>query len=309
VRESASRSEQPPKFVYQQKEPMKVMHNDRLEERAKAIYDQVMLLAAVIMLLFAVFLLVLNVPVRTSASESESDERIESSAKKSYVFQTYLKDDDIQIESRNGVVTLTGTVAEEPRKSLAQETAAGLPGVKSVDNLLEVKGESATGNSDALLGMKIKTALLFHRNVSETTEVSAKDGVVTLRGDATSQAQKDLTTELVKDIEGVKGVQNEMIVSDASMTDEKTMGQMVRDVSQSIDDASITALVKLTLLYHRSTSALNTTVKTNGGVVTVAGMAKNAAEKDLVTKFVRDVRGVNEVVNDMTIEAAPSKTN
>jgi hyperosmotically inducible periplasmic protein len=288
---------------------MKVMHNDRQEERAKAIYDQVMLLAAVTMLLFAVFLLVLNVPVRTSASESESDELIESSAKKSYVFQTYLKDDDIQIESRNGVVTLTGTVAEEPRKSLAQETAAGLPGVKSVDNLLEVKGESATGNSDALLGSKIKTALLFHRNVSETTEVSAKDGVVTLRGDATSQAQKDLTTELVKDIEGVKGVQNEMIVSDASMTDEKTMGQMVRDVSQSIDDASITALVKLTLLYHRSTSALNTTVKTNGGVVTVAGMAKNAAEKDLVTKFVRDVRGVNEVVNDMTIEAAPSKTN
>jgi hyperosmotically inducible periplasmic protein len=288
---------------------MKVMLNDRQVERVKAMYDAVMLLAAVIMLLFAVFLLVLYVPARASASESESDERIESSAKKSYVFQTYLKDDAIQIESRNGVVTLTGTVAEEPRKSLAQETAACLPGVKSVDNRLVVKGESATGNSDALLGMKIKTALLLHRSVSAMTEVSAEDGIVTLRGDATSQAQKDLTTELVKDIEGVKGVQNEMIVSDASMTDEKTMGQMVRDVSESIDDASITALVKLTLLYHRSTSALNTTVKTNGGVVTVAGMAKNAAEKDLVTKFVRDVHGVKEVVNNMTIEATPSKTN
>lgn len=291
---------------------MKVMHNDRQgkpEEHVKTMYDAVMLSAAVITLLFAVFLLVLYVPARASASEFESDERIESSAKKSYVFQTYLKDDAIQIQSRNGVVTLTGTVAEEPRKSLAQETAACLPGVKSVDNRLEVKGESATVNSDALLGIKIKTALLLHRNLSPVTEVIAEDGIVTLRGDATSQAQKDLTTELVKDIDGVQSVQNEMIVSDASMTDEKTMGQMVRDLSESIDDASITALVKLTLLYHRSTSALNTTVKTTGGVVTVAGMAKNAAEKDLVTKFVRDVRGVNEVVNDMTVEAAPPKTN
>jgi hypothetical protein len=31
--------------------------------------------------------------------------------------------------------------------------------------------------------------------------------------------------------------------------------------------------------------------------------------KDLVTKYAQDVRGVNGVVNPMTIEATPSKTN
>ena len=66
--------------------------------------------------------------------------RIESSAKKSYVFKNYLKDDDIKIQSKDGAVTLTGTVSEESHKSLARETVAGLPGVKSVDNRLEVKG-------------------------------------------------------------------------------------------------------------------------------------------------------------------------
>jgi osmotically-inducible protein OsmY len=69
-----------------------------------------------------------------------------------------------------------------------------------------------------------------------------------------------------------------------------------------IDDASITGLAKMTLLYHRSTSALNTTVTTNKGVVTLTGKAKNAAEKDLATKYVSDVNGVKSVKNRMTIE-------
>ena len=69
-----------------------------------------------------------------------TDRRIESSAKKSYVFITYLKGDDIQVRSRDGVVTLTGTVSEESHLSLAVDTVADLPGVKSVVNRLEVKG-------------------------------------------------------------------------------------------------------------------------------------------------------------------------
>ena len=58
----------------------------------------------------------------------------------------------------------------------------------------------------------------------------------------------------------------------------------------------------MTLLYHRSTSALNTKVKTKDGVVTLGGKAKNAAEKELATKFANDVKGVKSVKNQMTIE-------
>jgi hypothetical protein len=36
----------------------------------------------------------------TSLCASETDDRIESSTKKSYVFKTYLKDDSIKTESR-----------------------------------------------------------------------------------------------------------------------------------------------------------------------------------------------------------------
>src|SRR5580700_3491936 len=70
---------------------------------------------------------------------SETDDRIESSAKKAYVFKHYLTDDSIKIECKNGAVTLTGTVAEESHVGLARDTVAGLPGVNSVDNQLTVK--------------------------------------------------------------------------------------------------------------------------------------------------------------------------
>ena len=234
----------------------------------------------------------------------ETDDRIESSAKQSYVFKTYLSGDDINIQSMDGAVTLTGTVSGESHKSLAGDTVASLPGVKSVDNKLAIKGEVPAVNSDAWLITKVKTALLFHRSVSATaTEVFAKNGIITLRGKADSMAQKNLTTEYAKDVEGVKSVNNEMTVPTAVMKPgEKTVGEKVDAVTESIDDASITAQVKMTLLYHRSTSALNTTVETKEGVVELGGKARNAAERDLATKLVSDVYGVKRIVNTMIVQ-------
>lgn len=237
----------------------------------------------------AVALLALSMPVHAS----KADSRIESSAKKSYVFKTYLKADDIKIQSVDGVVGLTGTVSEESHKSLAQDTVASLPGVKSVDNSLEVKDEGPAEKSDAWITMKLKTMLLFHRNVSAMTEVNTEGGIVTLQGEASNQAQKDLTTEYARDVDGVKDVKNEMKIA---KTPKKT-----ETAGQKIDDASITAQVKMTLLYHRSTSALETSVTTKKGVVTLTGNAENAAEKDLAGKLVNDVNGVKSVKNQMTI--------
>ncbi len=233
---------------------------------------------------------------------ADTDDRIEAAAKKSYVFKTYLKDDAIKTESKNGAVTLSGTVTEASHKSLAQDTVEGLPGVKSVDNQLTVKAGSPAEHSDGWIGVKVKSALLFHRNVRATkTDVNVTDGVVILSGEASSQAQKELTTEYAKDVEGVKEVKNQMTIAKNPTPADETLGE-------KIDDASITAQVKSTLLSHRSTSAIKTKVTTNDGVVTLSGTAKNEAEKSLVTKLATDITGVTSVVNNMTI-APPVATN
>ena len=231
----------------------------------------------------------------TPLRASETDDRIESSFKKTYVYKTYLKDEHIKISSKDGAVTLTGDVYNETHRPMAQDTAEALPGVTTVDNRIEIKGDRPAESSDTWISMKVKAALLYRRNVSGTkTEVYVQDGIVTLKGVAANQAQKDLTTEYAKDIDGVKGVQNEIVVSKSLETSGET-------VNENIDDASVTAQVKGSLLWHRSTSMLNTKVSTTDGVVTVSGTAKNEAEKALVTKLATDINGVQSVVNNMTI--------
>jgi osmotically-inducible protein OsmY len=242
-------------------------------------------------------MLVASAPVRAS----ETDDRIEASFKQSYAYRTYLKDDAVKTEVKEGVFTLSGTVAGEARKSLAQETAANLPGVTRVDNKLETPAEIAAENADKRIDRKVKIALLFHRNVNaHKTVVEVKDGIVTLQGEASSMAQKELTTEYAKDIEGVTGVNNAMTVAATPEKAERTEGEKV-------DDASVTAQVKTALLTHRSTSSLKTKVETRKGEVTLTGIAKNAAEKSLVTKLVTDIQGVTSVKNEMTIEEPTTK--
>ena len=136
---------------------------------------------------------------------------------------------------------------------------------------------------------------MFHRSVSaKNTEVDVKDGIVTLRGSAVSTAQKDLTTEYAKDVEGVIEVRNELVVA--------TPLEKLRTTKEQIDDVSVAALVRMALVLHHSTNGLYTTVAVRRGVVTVGGRARTDAEKALVTKLVKDVNGVKKVKNLMTVE-------
>jgi len=228
----------------------------------------------------------------TPVLASAVDDRIEAAAKNSYNFKTFLKDDKIKVASKDGVVTLTGSVSEDLHKALAQETVAGLPGVKKVDNQLAVTGEQPMDRSDSWISMKVKTALTFHKNVSAaSTDVNTVNGVVTLSGSAASEAQKQLTSEYAKEVDGVIEVRNNLVVTKPTAT---TLGEKV-------DDASITAQIKTSLLFHKSTHTLATKVVTKDGVVTLRGEARNAAEKDLVTKLSEDVSGVKLVHNLMIV--------
>jgi osmotically-inducible protein OsmY len=243
-------------------------------------------------------MLINSAPLRAA----DTDSRIESSAANSYVFKTYLKDDSIKTVSKDGVVTLTGTVAEESHKLLAEKTLANLPGVKSVDDQLQISGEQSAVHTDSWIRKNVKFALMFDRNVSSIrTTVTVTNGIVTLQGAANSLAQKELTAEYAKDIDDVKAVKNEMTIDTA-------LPMSVTPQGEEIDDVSITGEIMCTLLSHRSTSSMSISVSTTDGVVTLSGIAQNNAEKSLVTKYATNIRGVTGVNNNMTL-AVPVAAN
>ncbi|HUG09987.1 MAG TPA: BON domain-containing protein [Opitutaceae bacterium] len=235
-------------------------------------------------------LLVLPAIVR---ADSQTDRRVEKAAADSYNYRTVLED-QVKVKANDGVVTLTGRVADPDHRILAEDTVRNLPGVTAVENKITVE-PAAPERSDAWIATKIRTKLLLSGSVSVVnTDVAVNDGVVTLTGKAENLAQKELTEVYVAEIEGVASVDNQLSVpkppSDA------------RTVSDRIDDASITAQVKYALLSHESTSAMRTNVTTKDGVVAIEGEASSNAERTLVTHLASKVRGVKSVKNQMSVK-------
>jgi osmotically-inducible protein OsmY len=234
---------------------------------------------------------------------AQTDGRIELYAKKSYIFKTFLKGDHIKVNSDDGVVTLTGTVSEDSHRAMAEETLLNMEGVKSVDNKLSAKSPHLAPYSDAWISERVKYSLLIYCSDSyANTDFVVTGGKVTLTGKASNRAQRQLTTEYVLNVSGVKGVDNQMVVKSASRHSKK-------DTGRNVDDASITTQVNMSFLYYHGTAPFDTKVSTLNGVVTLTGTACDQAEIDSTTKRVKDINGVESVDNKMTIEATQTSTN
>jgi osmotically-inducible protein OsmY len=225
---------------------------------------------------------------------SDVDSKIVDAAKSSYNYRTLL-DDKVTVKSNDGVVTLTGMVADKDLRILAEDTVSNLPGVMRVDNRITLD-PALQERSDAWIAWKIRYQLLVRANVSNrTTTVAVNDGVVMLTGSAASMAEKELVGAYAADIDGVKSVRNDIAI-DTPVSEERTVGE-------TIDDASITSQVKYALLTHKSTSALKTKISTKDGVVMITGVASNEAEKTLAGKLAQSIRGVKSVTNQMTVKS------
>jgi osmotically-inducible protein OsmY len=124
-----------------------------------------------------------------------------------------------KVDVKDGVVTLTGTAENAAQKDLTEAYVKDIDHVKSVRNELVVQAPPAGGNTmsdaidDASITSQVKYELLRHRSTSALkTKVVTNDGVVTITGEAASDAEKSLVSKLAADIRGVKSVDNNMTV-------------------------------------------------------------------------------------------------
>lgn len=127
---------------------------------------------------------------------------------------------DINVDTRNGVVTLQGNADSSEAKELAERLARNTEGVRQVDNQLEVNAEAGKADkardkadqagaaiSDAWISSKVKSSFLFNSSLDGLDiSVDTKGGQVTLGGQVATSAEKDLATEIAENIRGVQGV-------------------------------------------------------------------------------------------------------
>jgi hyperosmotically inducible periplasmic protein len=164
-------------------------------------------------------------------------------------------------------------------------------------------GARAADRPDSWITTKVKSELAAHKDVSAIhTKVTTDDGIVTLTGNAKSTEEKELTGQYASEVEGVKKVDNRLVVINRkgeSRMEKEGAGSAALD---KLDDASITGRVKTALAAHRGTSALHTDVDTKDGKVTLTGTATTDAQKTLAEKVARKVHGVRSVENDLEVK-------
>ena len=138
-----------------------------------------------------------------------------------YIRSPFLSPFRIDIAVEDSVATLEGTVSDPGERALAEEIAAGVDGISTVVNRIRVapsaSKQPAPGppvdclTDDAALADRVTTQLYWHRATHRMqVDVSARDGTVTLRGQAADPQQAELARLIAVNTCGVKRVDDQL---------------------------------------------------------------------------------------------------
>ena len=123
----------------------------------------------------------------------------------------------INVETNNGMVTLTGTVPTQAEKAQAEQIARNTEGVTRVINNITVASNSTGENGagvaaeDLMILSKIRARYVAEGIVGAKVEV--KDGVVTLKGNVKNAQSKVRAESIARATSGVKNVDNLIVVN------------------------------------------------------------------------------------------------
>ena len=134
-----------------------------------------------------------------------------------YLQSPFLSPFRIDITVKDSVVTLEGSVADEGERALAGQIAAGMDGVSNVVNRIRIEPEKSAQYSaippldcltdDRTLTGRVRTQLYWTRAThGMALDVTARDGIVTLRGEAADHHQAELARLITLNTCGVKRV-------------------------------------------------------------------------------------------------------
>jgi hyperosmotically inducible protein len=138
--------------------------------------------------------------------------------------QAGLKDVSVSQDRDKGVITLTGNVGSDADKLQAQSIAQNIAGSEVVSNEVAVRpaGEESTAKTvDSDLDKAIDKNLdakLVEMKLQHDVSYDVKNGVVTLKGNVSSQSKRTMVEKVASDVPNVKQVVNELEIKNQKAT-------------------------------------------------------------------------------------------
>jgi osmotically-inducible protein OsmY len=196
-----------------------------------------------------------------------------------------LRDDDIAVGVRDGVVTLAGFVDSYADKWRAERVVSKVRGVKAVVNDVEVKLPSHARRPDPELARAAVNALQWNILVPhDKIQVIVEDGWITLKGEVPWSYQREEAERAVRNLAGVKGVSNLITVA---------LSPTPTDVKQRITES---------LRRAAQFDADRITVEVQDHRAILRGTVRSYTEMLDAERAARKAPGITEVENHLTVD-------
>ena len=194
-------------------------------------------------------------------------------------FEPSIREVEIGVAAKDGLVTLTGFVDSYAEKFSAEHTAERVGGVKAIADELKVKLPGSYQRSDTDIAHAAVNALRWDIQVpDDRIKAAVEDGWIDLQGDLEWQYQKWAAEGAVRNLTGVKGVTNLITV--------KPKKASTFEVGQKIKDS---------MRRHAERDADRITIEAKDGRVTLRGTVSSFAERQDAERAAWQAPGVTNV--------------
>lgn len=147
------------------------------------------------------------------AQERASDAALTARVKAAVLDDEETKGKQIHVETRNGVVQLSGFVESVMDQEAALKTARSVPGVKEVRNDLDLDEADRSAKQaakDGVIEAKVKAEIAKDEGLASANDVNVEvnGAVVQLSGFVANLEEKNRARDIAGAVSGVKDVRN-----------------------------------------------------------------------------------------------------
>ncbi len=190
----------------------------------------------------------------------------------------------IEVNVKDGVVTLSGYVDHYMDQVAAVASAESVPGAKAVVDEIEVELPEASKRDDDEIARSACAALEHNSTIpSGRVKVTVCDGLVTLEGKVQEEHQKLEAESTVSRILGVMAVNNNILIR------------------PQVKPYDITMQIERAFQHVAVHHARDIHVDVNDGKVTLSGIVRAWIEKAEAEEAAHEVPGVIEVENQLEV--------
>jgi osmotically-inducible protein OsmY len=213
-----------------------------------------------------------------------TDDNLAQSVRSAFEWEPSLDASDIAVSVEQGIVTLRGYVGSFAQKVMAEQAALRVYGVRAVANDIDVHVLSGFQRTDTEIAQAAVAALTWNTMVpNDRVTVTIADGWLTLNGMVDWQYQKDAAARTVRDLRGVKGVANHIVV---------------QPLATSID---VEGKIEAALRRAASIDARRIEVTADDGTVILSGTVHSWAERREAERAAWAAPGVTHVDDRLAV--------